>query len=192
MRCFIDMDGVLVDFVGGAQAFYGRKLDPYPAGDFDIVKALGMSSREFWNGLDESYWANLPMLPDAALLLQLLEQSFGTMNLCLLTSPSRDPRSLSGKLRWIQKHLKKFERRFLIGPPKEFCAHPGSILFDDSDGNVDQFRRAGGAAVLVPRPWNRDHAIVDAVAHVQQCITNRHWHAAPEEDVQPDLSFDFK
>jgi hypothetical protein len=59
---------------------------------------------------------------------------------------------------WIEKHLPAYRRRFLIGPRKEFCAHGGSVLIDDSDKNVASFRDAGGLAILYPRPWNSRHA----------------------------------
>jgi 5'(3')-deoxyribonucleotidase len=191
MRCFVDLDGVLVDFVGGAASYYNRTVDHWPAGQFDIAKTLGMTSQQFWNGLNEGYWANLQPLPDAADILQLLENRFGAMNLCILSSPTRDPRSLSGKLKWIQRNLKKYERRFLIGPSKEFCASAQTVLIDDSDRNIDRFHQAGGAAILVPRRWNSLHEIENAVAHLEQRIASKNWHAEPEEEVQPDLSFDF-
>lgn len=36
-------------------------------------------------------------------------------------------------------------------------AHHGAVLVDDSDHNCDQFRKAGGHVVLVPRRWNALH-----------------------------------
>ena len=50
--------------------------------------------------------------------------------------------------------MKKYNNKFLIGFQKHFCAHSGSLLIDDYDKNINDFRQAGGNAILVPRQWN--------------------------------------
>jgi len=35
------------------------------------------------------------------------------------------------------------------------------LLVDDSDANVEEFHDAGGMTHLVPRHWNRAHALAD-------------------------------
>ena len=57
------------------------------------------------------------------------------------------------------------QRQFLIGPSKHLCANPETLLIDDSDKNVDSFRKCGGQAVLVPRPWNSLHGL-NALDHL--------------------------
>jgi len=72
-------------------------------------------------------------------------------------------------MRWIREHLPAYSRRFLIGPAKEFCANPRSVLIDDSETNVKAFFEAGGHTVLVPREWNwmRGYAMESALEVVR-------------------------
>jgi 5'(3')-deoxyribonucleotidase len=80
--------------------------------------------------------------------------------ICILTGPTKDPECLAGKYEWITTVLPPYlHRQYLIGPRKQFCAHPEALLIDDSDDNVKAFRGAGGHAILVPRPWNSLHAL---------------------------------
>ena len=163
MKCFLDMDGVLVDFMKGAHEFhrlpYSMKAYPYEFGVWDNCppSTSELSTQEFWDSLDEEFWANLDWMPDGNAILQYTESFFGVKNICLLTSPTRCPRSVSGKLLWIQKNLPRYKRQFLIGPPKHFCAHNNAVLIDDSDRNINSFVEHGGTGVLVPRPWNSEY-----------------------------------
>lgn len=161
MRCFLDLDGVLVNFVGGACRFH-RRRNPYalPAslGEWDCVSLLGMSQEEFWRGLDFHFWRNLEWMADGRRVLDLVEGTFGASNVCLLTSPPDNRGSVDGKRAWVNRHLPQYFRRLLIGSAKEFMAGPEAVLVDDYAVNVDRFAEAGGFSVLVPRPWNRRHA----------------------------------
>ena len=65
---------------------------------------------------------------------------------------------LAGKFDWIKENLSQyFLRQFSMSPVKDFCAMENSLLIDDSDENVNKFERAGGQAILMPRPWNSAH-----------------------------------
>jgi 5'(3')-deoxyribonucleotidase len=188
MRCFVDMDGVLVDFVGGALRRHNREVENWPAGEFNMAKVLAMPKRQFWDGLGRAeFWATLEATPEAHELIALLEAEFGSWELCILSSPTRDPQCAAGKVEWLQRCLPEYQRRFLIGPEKRFCAGPECLLIDDADHNVDRFREAGGCAILFPRPWNRLHSITDPLAHVVDCIGRGDWHAEPETDPVVDL-----
>jgi len=71
------------------------------------------------------------------------------------------------------EHFPQFQRRFLFGPAKAFCASPERVLIDDYDGNVDKFRAAGGHAILVPQSYNsRSHLpISDCLAAIRHYKT---------------------
>lgn len=160
MRCFLDLDGVLVNFVGGALRLLGRTLDPYPAGEWDFHRHLGLTDDDFWGQITRGgahFWADLEWLPDGREVHEAVDAAFGPEGVYLLSSPSQDPQSLAGKAMWVQRHLPQYRRRLLLGVCKEAVAHPGVLLVDDSDANVAAFRCAGGAAILVPRPWNHLH-----------------------------------
>lgn len=163
MKCLLDLDGCLVDFVGGAARLFG-KSDPYAPyepkrerGAYETWELLGIDKAEFWRPMGEEFWAGLDWLPDGRSILSAVETTFGKESICLLTSPCLTPGCEAGKVRWIREHLPDYSRRYLIGPAKEFCAHGRAVLVDDYDVNVDRFREHGGRAVLIPRPWNSRH-----------------------------------
>lgn len=173
MKCLIDLDGVLVDFVTGICAAHGSSNvydDPANHGKYEMEVLLGLSATQFWKPANEQFWADLPITDDFHALLGIVESAFGAENVCLLTSPIANEGCTTGKVRWIYKHLPDYKRRFLIGPVKHFCAHERSVLVDDYDKNVNNFREHGGKAVLVPRPWNSMHATKDAAGYVQWCM----------------------
>ena len=160
MKCLLDLDGVLTDFMSAAHQFHGLPYSyedyPYPLGEWDCLPpaTANMTPQEFWGRLGADFWANLPWMPDGKAILCLLETYFGPENICLLSSPTGLAESVSGKVRWIQQNMPEYRRRFLIGPTKHFCAHRGVVLIDDADHNVTSFGEYGGLAVLVPRKWN--------------------------------------
>ena len=78
-----------------------------------------------------------------------------------------------GKINWIDKNMPEYSRRYLIGPAKQFCAGPDSILVDDSNKNIEDFAEAGGNVILVPRPWNSNYRERHcAMAWVKWCLEN--------------------
>ena len=164
MKCFIDLDGVLANFSLAASLAHGRPF-PYDKkenlGEYRIEKIWNKSTEEFWeplNGAD--FWASIPIMTDAREIVTICEERFREINCCILTSPSLDPESPTGKLRWINEHFPEYNRRVLIGACKEFCAHRGAILIDDSLVNVAKFCASGGrGGVTLPRPWNEYHSV---------------------------------
>lgn len=155
MKVILDLDGVLVDFAKGAC----KELDvPEPIlwpEDGDIVSALELDPSDFWDHISYSdFWKNLDWMPDGHEILEVLENHYGEENICICSSPTNCSEAAKGKMEWIQDHLPEYTKRFLIGRAKHFCAQPDSIMFDDFDFNVNRFKKNGGYAVLVPRPWN--------------------------------------
>ena len=154
------MDGVLVDFSKRCLELHNRTIDwthPDNFGEFDMAKILGISQNEFWKPINTTeFWESLDWMHDGKEILQMCESY--TSDICLLTSPSAKPEACQGKATWIHKNMPKYKRKFLIGACKEFCAHRNSILIDDRNTNVDNFRLYNnGQALLLPRPWNRAH-----------------------------------
>lgn len=162
MKVFVDMDGVLVDFIKPAMARHQIKYDTYPSQvGWDIIEACnillpgsGMTGNKFWRAFDEDFWSNLPKTEHCDRLLRTVEGYVGQDNVCLLTS-GMWPEAAAGKTRWVADNLPdRYRKQLLIGHSKHFVANSDSLLIDDSDLNVDAFRANGGNAILVPRPWN--------------------------------------
>lgn len=153
----LDMDGVLVDWVGGVCRLYGldqEELESNWGEDWGICSAVGVSEEELWEGIDAegpAFWYDLEALPWAEALFAECSSRAPTY---ILSSPSRSPHSAAGKVEWMHRHLGYPFRDFLLGPCKELCARLGSILIDDRPRNVERFRANGGDAILFPRPWN--------------------------------------
>lgn len=155
MICFLDMDGILTDFVSAACKAHGKDY-PKVFNGYGLPEALGMEDNSFfWEKFcTEDFWANLDWMPDGQKILELVESTFN--DICIMTSPTRNPRCASGKLIWIEKHIPQYYRKYFIGPRKWLAASPNKILIDDSDRNIKNFKLCGGSGILVPRIWNEN------------------------------------
>lgn len=163
MRVFLDIDGVMADFVGGAMWLHGK---PWPfvgdhCGDkaWDVVKAWGMEPAEFWSPMGREFWAGLKKTTEADAVMHLLKKLVGVENVCFLTSPCLTPGCMEGKRDWVYQHYPHvpimIAAHSMTGlPAKQFCANAHSMLIDDYTENVNKFARAGGGSFLFPRPWN--------------------------------------
>jgi hypothetical protein len=144
---------------------------------WDIVAAANLLSgynrftpATFFGAITREMWATIPVTTEFPELLELCENLVGLTNVHFLSSPTISPESLAGKLEWIQRNAPfQMCRQFLIGPSKHVCARPSSLLIDDRDENVEEFRQRGGQAVLLPRPWNSLHGY-DAMTHLVSCL----------------------
>ncbi len=154
MKIFLDMDGVLVDFVRGAHDHHNLNCTPwpYPPGVWDFVKHTGLSAAQFWSPLGFEFWSELNWTPDGEEILSLVPDCV------LLTTPTLHIECPTGKMEWIRQNAPELYRRTVITATKEVCAHPNALLIDDADHNVDKWRANGGVAILVPRIWNSRHA----------------------------------
>lgn len=164
---FIDMDGVLCDFVKSALARHGR-MDKYPVQQFDMAAELGISDAKFWKPLvGHEFWRDIEPYEWLDDILNLA-RAFSGGNITLATSPCSDPFSASGKIEWIKRHAKSMSRSFLIGPGKHHMAKNGAVLIDDNEGNCDKFIDHGGDAILFPQPWNRHRKLCgDRIEYVK-------------------------
>lgn len=156
MKALLDLDGVLVDFVGGMCASHNRP-NPFEEGyeDYYLEKAWDMPLNRFWKPSNNAaWWANLPPTEECFDIVEMVEDYIGYDNICILTSPTIHPQSLAGKVEWINDYLPDYSRKFLIGPQKQYCAHANSVLLDDHEANIHAFVTEGGGGILVPRPWN--------------------------------------
>ena len=158
MKIFLDVDGVLADFVGAALAVHDCD-DPWETnhhnlGKYELANLIGLCSNSFWAATNHhDFWANLDPLPDGRSLVGFLEKE--PHHIFFATSPTLSPHCSSGKHEWIEKHYPRYSRKSFIGAAKEIFGHiPNSLLIDDNDTNVEKFRMAGGQAILWPQPWN--------------------------------------
>lgn len=164
MLCFIDMDGVVADFVGGVAKAHHRPYpytfgDPTSMGVFDIEKFWHMSPDQFWEPIraNPNFWYTLDETPEGRGIVEAAVSAFGQDNCCFLTAPDfKDPHGVVGKHYWIEKHYPKFKEDTIFGTAKQFLAGPGRCLVDDRDKNIKEFKAFGGIGIRVPRLWNQE------------------------------------
>lgn len=164
MKCFLDMDGVIADFVGAACKLHNL-ANPYPQhnGIWDFVEAMNLHPKTFWGPMGREFWANIEPTVEKDMIISMLEHKFGAQNICLLTSPCATDGCIDGKMDWIRKHMPDYKRRVLFGAAKEFVAHHNAVLVDDAEHNVGPFNELGGKGILLARPWNKRHPLASQV-----------------------------
>lgn len=165
-RIFVDVDDTLNQFTMHTLLLMGcpaNSVYPVDVG-YDIVAACNRlqahqrGKHEFWAMLPEEVWSEAPPTPECSWLLDECAEVVGQENVFLCTSATLAPSSVSGKLKWIQRHLPTWiHRQYLITPHKYLLARVGTLLIDDSHDQCLNFTRHGGETIVVPRPWNPNH-----------------------------------
>ena len=180
VEVFLDLDGVLVDFVGGACKLHNvvnPYLKPENHGKYDMDKLINLKANQFWESMNYNFWANLDWLPDGQMLIKTILKYVSEEQVTILTSPISQPGCVDGKIHWIKTHLPMWKRSFFIGPPKHKISGPGKLLIDDHDVNIDKWlchkngKPTGGHAIQVPRVMNRWHKLAAvAVGYVDKSL----------------------
>lgn len=150
---FLDMDGVLTNFVGGVEKVFDTDLSELNT--WNVATYLGISSHEFWGKIRQHphFWAELEPYPWARDLVGLCQEKTKG-NVSIATSPTADPNCAGQKMWWIGHRYPGFRRSFLIGSQKYLLAKPHHLLIDDSNDNCVEFGRYGGEVVVFPQKWN--------------------------------------
>lgn len=150
---FLDLDGVLADFVGSACDVHGKPVDDVNCWDF--FEAWGLDEDGFWapiNAAGRDFWSNLKSYPWFDELVSLVEDVDPQFTIC--TKPSHQADCMAGKLDWIHAQFGSKFRRYIFTPNKSPLAARGRLLIDDSNDNCRGFSDAGGDVACFPQPWN--------------------------------------
>ena len=138
---FCDMDGVLVDFMGGIAKHLGKKT--VEQGDIDKVLLSGVGTSKGW-------WVSLVPMHDAKTLWKYISQ-YDIQILSACPSICKDDKAvIAGKTAWIKKYLKPSPSKVNIVQrrDKKTFAAPNHILIDDHIKNIRDFESAGGVGVV--------------------------------------------
>lgn len=176
MKLFLDLDGVIVDFVGGILSQHSLQMPTFD-GVYELNKIFGF---DVLKDVQSEFWAWLDWTHDGRHILQLAKRYFN--DIYLVTSlPSfvtedieQDVPAAIGKLEWVSREIPELRSKLVLCTDKNFGAASNHILLDDSVTNVNNFRREGGRAILVPRPWNvdRDKDVLTTVERNLQCYSD--------------------
>jgi 5'(3')-deoxyribonucleotidase len=153
MIIFLDLDGVIINWVAGVCDRFNIPYEPEKVTSWDIMPTLTNTTKtEFWNTLKiPGFWEHLNFYPEALSFIEQLQQ-YGKV--ILLSSPAIG--CAGYRQNWIERNLPSFFKKghYILTPAKWACASKGTVLIDDSNRNYEGFYKAGGHAILYPQPWN--------------------------------------
>lgn len=168
LRVFFDMDGVLSDFANAALIAHGApdyfKENPDARGFqfWDLAENLGIKPKDFWAPLEHrDFWANLAPMADGFEMLYNVFMNYEAI-LYGLTLPYKSEGCYAGKFYWFMKHVSNtipYSHLCMAKEKQLFARDKYCILVDDNNYNCECFKKAGGRAFLVGRPWNDRHWI---------------------------------
>lgn len=158
-KIFLDMDGVMADFVQGMCNRHHR-LHPWlhnpDLQEQDLQRVWGgMSQEVFWSVTDFEFWSTLPKAPFADEIVQASIDLVGVENVAILSAPTYHcPGCVPGKFAWLDRLYPQISWHAVFTKAKEFIARPGVLLVDDFKSNLDKFAAAGGSVLQCPAPHN--------------------------------------
>lgn len=143
---FVDMDGVLTDFVGHAceqfKCMHPGINDPHNFLFGHRHKGL------FYHRMDYDFWVSMPALN------RHLIDALSPFETYVLTATIDRSGCLQGKADWIAREYPSLVGRVIPTAHKHLLAAPGRFLIDDNVENCLKFLEAGGRPILYPHPWN--------------------------------------
>ena len=87
---FVDLDGVLCDFVTGAIQYHKLTVDPATV-SWDFWKECGMTDGDFWTPLGELFWRSLEPTPECFDLMETVLKFYPTKDVFLCSSHCLTP-----------------------------------------------------------------------------------------------------
>lgn len=173
-KIFIDMDGVLADYFTAVFDCFNLKLEDYKAHlpwkyaiHEWVSEMLGQTytHEEMYPHLyrmNGDFWDTMMPYPWASGLIYCAQNLVGKENVFIVTHPQPDAKCFAGKLYWLQQNVPIVPvSNIIYCTNKQLLARPESILIDDWDDNVTNFRLAGGEALIFPRPWNNSYMLTN-------------------------------
>ena len=161
----LDMDEVLVDFVGAACRVHGWAREEVEhrrkaTNAWCITTLMGINPDEFWepiNAAGEKFWVEIEPLPWLTNLIAVVENIVRN-NWFVITDPNYKLalHAPTGKLRLLHALLGSGFERIIMTPGKYLCANDHTTLIDDRETSVDNFITAGGNGILFPTVSNSE------------------------------------
>lgn len=155
VRIFVDMDGVLCNF---EKRFQDLNKEHLTSSEYESK----YGDKSIWPIIDadgEAYWTEMPWMPDGQEMWQYVEK----YNPTILSAPSRNPTSKSGKVQWLENHIKlpnyqvqtKAKQgwdgvsKIILNSDKwRYATGSMDVLIDDTPKKIDGWRHAGGTGIL--------------------------------------------
>lgn len=160
-RIYIDVDGVLADFVSALLNNYNRKHGtshtPDDALDWRLTNIF-KEGQHWWEYTETpKFWSSLDVYPWAH---ELVRQVRATGRPYAFLTALTDS-AASSRRSWLDKHFTEDpedlpSKRMIIAYRKELVVAPGDLLIDDCPKNVTAILNTPGATVFpLAQPWNQ-------------------------------------
>lgn len=150
---YLDMDGVIADFVKRYKELY--RMEPKEA----------EKSKKFDSFFDEfiatNQFATLDLMPDAMDAITYLRKlNVPTQILSSTANEKRYDDISKQKMIWLQTHGITFTPNFVPGKKYKYkYAAPDKIIIDDTESVIEDWRKAGGIGIL-HKDWPTTLAIL--------------------------------
>jgi hypothetical protein len=129
-RLFVDMDGVLTDWMGQYTKFGGKPFESHDDIDWEVAESIEFWSEMGWLEGGKDLWKSLTHLDPI-----------------ILSSPGASRFAREGKQMWIKKNLGE-RVNSIITEVKQDYSDPRSILIDDMAKNIDPWVADDGIGIL--------------------------------------------
>lgn len=161
---FLDLDMTIVDTGKGVCEFLEVPYiydNPENLGIYKKHKLLDMEWEDLWLPLPQELWANLPIMPWADDLVELILSYEPDVKLRFLTSPIQTPECYAGKFEWIEKHYPALVNRTIVGWGKPDIVGHDDLLIDDSPKNNKKFADKKKSRSFLYFPAVSNHLYMD-------------------------------
>jgi len=141
-QIYLDMDGVIADFTKRYKELY--LMEPKQA---EKNKEFDKFFNQF---IATGQFATLDLMPDAMLGIEYLRNApVPTQILSSTASPERNDAIAKQKLIWLHTHGITFNPILVPGKRHKYkWATPDSIIIDDTESVINDWRKAGGIGIL--------------------------------------------
>jgi len=139
-KIFVDMDGVLADFIQGVE---GPK---YLNGPFDKQSYYDNRKIEL---SDAGLFFDLPPMSDMQTLVDYVKGTGIDWEILSCSGEQNRDKVAKDKFKWIRKHvdIDVLVTCTLKGKEKAIFARPGHVLIDDKASNITAWQNAGGIGI---------------------------------------------
>lgn len=157
LRVYLDLDGVIVDFLKKAVEVCKLPLDYTKIDKWSFWSGF-MSDNEFWDAISkyDKFWEQLELYSYSQQLVSML-YTIKDIQLFFCTSPGPDYHSASGKIKFLRNNDFLQHNNFVITQHKYLLANRYSLLIDDGYHNFAAFTNHGGLALLWPHVCNANY-----------------------------------
>jgi uncharacterized HAD superfamily protein len=140
-KIWLDMDGVIADFVKRYKQLYN--IHPSEAERENKFDDL------FQNFVATKQFATLDLMPHASELIKFLKELKIPTEILSSTGTKQNYDEISRqKIIWLDRNNIPFKHTFVPGKEHKYrYATPTDILIDDTEVNIDDWKKAGGIAI---------------------------------------------